>query len=161
MKKKYKVQGDTKNTFMNIELDLVLEDDSIGSTCDVLGGTFTITQNGPILVLVEKDWCLTLMDVTPKPKIIKPKLVINETLDLFFEPKEVRVQCKCTYGELFDALKKEWEFVGKLRPESFPFEYDSELKLFTFLNDWGFTEGSFPNMTGGSFSRKNLLGRNI
>ena len=44
-KKKYKVMGDTKNTFLNIDLELVIEDDAIGTIINVLGGSFKITQN--------------------------------------------------------------------------------------------------------------------
>jgi hypothetical protein len=160
-KKRYKIMCDTKNTFLDIELDLVLDDDTIGTTVNVLGGTFKITQNGKILVLVEPDWCLTLMDVTPVPEVKKPKLVINETLEIFFKTKEIQVKTSCTYEELFYVLQDEWKLAGVLMTESLPFDYSERLKLFTFTNDWRFAEGSLPFMKNGSFSRKNSMGRNI
>jgi len=161
MKRKYKVQGDSKNTFMNIEIDLVLEDDSIGASCSVLGGDFTITQNGKILVLVDKDWCLTLFDITPEPEKVVPKLIINETLEIFFETKEIAVKCKATYEELYKALKEEWKLISKIKNEKFPFSYDEKLKLFTFNDSWGFEHNNFSLMSSGSFTRINDRGMSI
>ena len=163
MQKKFKVMGDSKNTFMNIELDLIIDSEEIGDTVNVLGGSFVITQNGKILVLVDKDWCVTLMDITPvKEEIIeKPKLEINSTLEIYFETKEVAVSIDCTYKELFDALSSEWGMAGELVGESIPFEYNTELKLFTFLNEWGFQEGSLSHMSKGSFSRLSAYGSSI
>ncbi len=159
--KKYKVMGDSKNAFMGIELDLVLTDDSIGADCSVLNGKFKITQNGKILVLAEKEWTLTLMDITPVPEKDVPKLVINDTLEIYFETKEIAVKCKCTYEELYYALREEWKMAGKLVMEPLPFDYSERLQLFTFKDDWGFENGNFSLLTGGSFSRIGLNGRNI
>lgn len=161
MKRKYKVQGDTKNAFMDIELDLVLKDDSIGSPCKVLNGEFTITQNGPILVLVDKDWCLTLLDITPESEKTVPKLVINETLEIFFDTKKIAVKVKCTYEELYYALKKEWKLAEVMMNITLPFEYNTRLKLFTFNNNWGFENGNFSMLSDGSFTRINNDGRSI
>jgi hypothetical protein len=161
--KKYKVQGDTKNSFMDIELDLVLEDDSIGASCKVLGGEFTITQNGPILVLVDKDWCLTLLDITPEPEKAVPKLIINETLEIFTETKEIAVKCKCTYEELYYALKEEWPLLQKALPliGEMPFDYSQRLMLFTFRDGWGFENGNYGLLSEGSFERINSEGRHF
>ena len=84
-KKKYKVMGDTKNIFLGIELDLVIENEEIGTEVNVLGGTFKITQNGKILVLSEPDWVLTLQDITLVAEKEKPKLVINQNIDISFQ----------------------------------------------------------------------------
>ena len=159
--KKYKVMGDTKGTFLSVEFDLVLEDDTIGHDCNVLGGTFTITQNGKILVLTNPDWCLTLMDITPAPKVVVPSLAINTTLDIYFETKEIAVRCRATYKELYEFLKNEWVMAGALSASPFPLEYDEDLKLLTFKDEWGFEEGSFKFMKEGSYSRLNVAGRNI
>ena len=161
MKRKFKVQGDSKNTFMDIELDLVLENDDIGAPCNVLGGSFIITQNGPILVLVDKDWCLTLQDITPIPEKVVPKLIINETLEIFLKPKEISVKCKCTYEELFYALKDEWKMLEVMTGIPIPFDYSERLQLFTFKESWGFKDNNFDNVSGGSFSRINEQGRSI
>ncbi len=161
MKKKFKVMGSSREEFMSIEIDMVIDDESIGASCNVLGGSFTITQNGKILVLADKEWVLTLMDITPVVIKEKPKLVINKNLDIFFKTKEIEVQQKCTYLELFNALKKEWLIAGALSNEPFPLEYDEELKLLTFKNSWGFANDSMLNMTDGSFSRLSEDGRSI
>ena len=163
MKRKFKVMGDSKNTFLNIELDLVIEDDSIGNECNVLGGKFIITQNGKILVLADKDWVLTLMDITPVENKEKPKLIINETLEIYLETKEISVKSKCTYKELYEALKEEWKIIRQLKPEigEIPFMYDDKLTLFTFKDGWGFENGNFSMLGNGSFSRLNEDGRNI
>jgi len=160
-KKRYKVMGDTKNTFLDIELDLVLETEEIGSTVNVLGGTFVLTQNGKILVLVEKDWCLTLMDVTPVEEKVSPKLIINDTLEIYLETKEIAVKCKCTYEELFYALQNEWKMISTMTGTAIPFDYTERLKLFTFNNEWGFENGNFSMMQEGSFTRFNSDGRSL
>ncbi len=163
MKKKFKVMGDSKNTFLNVELDLVIDNEEVGADCAVLGGEFKITQNGQILSLANKDWTLTLMDITPEPELAVPKLIINETLEIYTETKEVAVKCKCTYEELYYALAAEWKALIKLLPGvgPIPFDYSERLKLFTFDNGWGFENGNFSLLTGGSFSRKDINGRNI
>lgn len=161
MKKRYKVMGDTKNTFLSIELDLVIEDDTIGKEINVLGGNFKITQNGPILVLAEPDWVLTLQDITPEEEKVVPKLKINDTLEIFFEPKTIEVSIDCTYEELYYFLKDEWKLLSTLKNVGeFPFEYSNRLKLFTFKDDWGFAEGSFKYLLNGSYAQINSQGRN-
>jgi len=161
MQKKFKVMGDSKNTFMNIEIDLIIEDEKIGAPVNVLGGSFHITQNGAILVLVDKEWCLTLMDITPEAVKEKAKLTINENLEIYFSTKEVKVDIDCTYLELFNTLSTEWVMAGKLVGEPLPFEYNKELKLFTFKNGWGLHDGSMRHLSEGSFARKSEDGRNI
>lgn len=162
MAKRYKVEGDTKNTFLGIELDLVLDDETIGSDVNVLGGSFKITQNGKILVLAEPDWVLTLMDVTPPPpEPEKPKLEVNKTFEIYFGTKEIEVKIDCTYEELYYALEQEWKMAGALSAEKLPCDYSERLKLFTFFRDWNFADGSLKHMKQGSFSRKNMNGRNI
>lgn len=179
-KRKFRVMssvGEGKDTFDGIELNLVLEDDSLGAQCNVLGGKFKITQNGKIFVLVEPEWVLTLMDITPE-KVIEwghmiedPKeLRFNEEIDLFFETKELKVSSSerlynkagCTYKALFLALQSEWAMISKVSPEPFPFEYLEEEKIFVFNNEWKFSE--FTNITllrEGSFCRKTHDGRFI
>jgi hypothetical protein len=163
MKKKYKVQGDTKNTFMNIELDLVLETEELGTSVNVLGGTFKITQNGKILVLSDPEWVLTLMDVTPPAVVEKPKLEINKTIDIFFgDEKKIDVQVDCTYEEVFYFLQNEWKQAGALSATILPCDYTERLKLFTFFDHWNFTPSSLKFLKEGSFVRRvdyNLEGR--
>ena len=154
------MQGSSRAEFMGIEINLVLDNDNIGEEVNVLGGTFKITQNGPILVLTNSDWCLTLQDITPNETKVE-SLVINKNLEIFFETKEILVGLKCTYKELFKVLKSEWKLAGKLMNISLPFDYDDELKLFTFNNEWNFAPGSLQLMTSGSYSRINASGRNI
>jgi len=159
--KKYKVMGDTKNVFLDIEISLVIEDEAIGSTVNVLGGTFKITQNGPILVLAEPEWVLTLQDITPAPIIEKPKLIINDTVEIFFGNKTIEVKIDTTYEELFYFLQNEWKLIKNVLTDTeLPFDYSERLQLFTFKNDWGFVEGSFRHMSGGSFAQLNAAGRN-
>ncbi len=160
-KKKFKVVGDSKNTFLDITLDVVTKDPEIGDTFSVLGGDFKVTQNGKIIVLVDKDWCLSIMDITPEPESIKDKLVINDTLEIFFETKEVSVKVKCTYEELFYALQKEWKLIELMGHGVMPFEYNTRLKLFTFRDGWGFENGNFSMLSEGSFSRMSVDGRSI
>ncbi len=161
-KKKYKVMGDTKNTFLDIELDLVIEDETLGTEVNVLGGTFKITQNGNILVLAEPEWVLTLQDITPAPVVVKPKLEVNKTYDIFFGPKEIDVRIECTYEELFYALQQEWKMAGVLAAEVLPFDYTERLKLFTFKNGWGFSkENGIKYIRNGSFTRISEDGRSI
>ncbi len=161
-KKKYKVMGDTKDNFLGIEFDLVIENDDIGNVINVLGGTFTITQNGQILVLSEPKWVLTLQDITPVPVLEKPKLVINETVEIFFGDKTIEVKIDTTYEELFYFLQKEWKLIKNVLTDTIlPFDYSERLQLFTFKNDWGFKLGkTFSHMSGGSFAQLNAAGRN-
>jgi len=161
MKKTYRVDGDTKNTFNGITLELVIEDEKIGAKVNVLGGSFVITQNGKILVLSSDEWCLTLFDITPEKKEEKPKLKINENLDLFLEVKEIKVSVKCTYLELYEKLKEEWSFIQTINGEKCPFRYNDEMKLLTLENRWNLTGESIQFLTDGSFDRKSEDGRSI
>jgi len=161
-KRKFIVMGDTKNAFLNIEFDLVLDDDDLGTEVNVLGGTFKITQNGKILVLANPDWVLTLQDVTPEPEVEAPKLIINQTFDIFFETKEIDVRTQCTYSELYKSLENEWEGVKSLTSIAFPFKYSSDLKLFSMMDGWNFSkEHGVKNLKDGSFSRYSEDGRCI
>jgi len=164
-KKKYKVVGDSKNTFSGIELDIVVNegDTDVGKKFALLGGEFTVTQNGMILVLVDKEWCLSIMDITPPEVVEKPKLVVNDTLEVFMDNKEIEVKVDCTYEELYYVLADEWKLIQKLGAGvvARPFEYNTRMKLFTFLDNWGFVSGSLQHMKDGSYSRKNSAGRNI
>ena len=158
---KIRVMSDSQGQFDGVELDYVVEDTNIGTKVSFLNEEFTIQQNGKILVLGNPDRVLTLMDVTPEPVLEKPKLVVNETLDVYFGTKEVRVGVECTYKELYDTLRDEWKSIEKIVAEAFPFEYDDRIKSFTFLRGWGFKDGSLEYMREGCFSRKDETGRNI
>lgn len=162
LKKRYKVQGDTRNTFIGIELDLVIENDEIGESVEVLGGTFEITQNGKVLVLSSPEWVLTLQDITPSSETEPTKLKINETIDIFFDTKEIDVRVECTYEELFYFLQNEWKMAGALAAEPFPFDYSERLKLFTMNNEWNFSkDNGIKYVRKGSFSRNNKDGRSM
>jgi len=153
--------GSGKEFMEGIEFNYDISDDSIGREVNCLGGTFNITQNGKFLSLANPDWCLTLMRLEDKEPEDDDDLKINENFDIFLEDKEVEVRKKATYKELYDALKKEWEFIEKMTGDKIPFEYDEGYKLFTFLDGWKFKDGSLKNMSDGSFSRKSEDGRNI
>jgi len=158
---KYKVMSDSANQFNNIEIDYVIEDFTIGRDLMFLGENFKLQQNGKILVLANKDRVITIQDVTPEPKVKKPKLVFNETLDIFFETSEISVGADCTYKELYDTLKLEWPMVNKISLRVFPLEYDETLKLLTFKNDWKLSNGSLKHLSEGSFSCLNKAGRYV
>jgi len=159
--KKYKITSSTKPEFEGIEIPLDIDNYIVGSNIVVLGHTFTITQSGSIIVLVNEQWCLTLIDITPKVKSEVSKLIINDTLEIYLETKEIEVKCKATFKELYNILLKEWNFINTLDNEPFPCEYNEELKLLTFVNDWKLTDASVLNMEDGSFSCKNKAGRYI
>jgi len=159
--RKYKIINSTKLEFEGIEIPLELNNSEVGFVINILGTPFTITQNGSILVLVSERWCLTLQDITPTVKPDIPKLIINDTLEIYLETKEVEVKCKATYKELYVILLKEWNFINTLNDEQFPCEYNEEIKLLTFLNDWKLTKESVLNMNDGSYSCKNKAGRYI
>ncbi len=163
IKKRYRVVGDSKNTFMDVEMDVVVDDElTIGSDFVLLGGNFKLTQTGAILVLVDKEWCLSIMDITPKEVKEIPKLLINDTLEIYLETKEIEVRTKCTYEELYYVLADEWKMLRTmLNQGDLPFDYTERFKLFTFKENWNFTKGSLAMMSGGSYTRLNNLGRSI
>ena len=158
--KKYIIKGSSRPEFLDIELPLNI-DDTIGSKCNVLGSEFTVTQNGKILVLVNDIWCLTLMDITPEPVVEKPKLEVNKTLEIYFKTKEIEIKTDCTYKELFEAIANEWELIEGLVSEPLPLEYNEDLKLLVFRNEWNITKGSLKHLTNGSYTRYNKAGRSI
>lgn len=161
MKKRFKVASDTSGRFNGVELDYVLTDEGVGSDMKLFGESFTLTQNGSILVLVSSDCCITLQDITPVEEITKPKLIINDTLDIFTATNEVAVKCECTYAELFEELEKEWKFISELTSSPLPFSYNAELALFTFHDSWGFENGDFSKLSDGSFERKSADGKSL
>ena len=158
---KYRVMSDTMNQFNDIEVDYVIDDFTIGRNLIFLGEDYVLKQNGKILVLGNKNRVITIMDVTPEAVEEKKKLIINDNFEIFFETKEVEVKIDCTYEELFDSLNMEWGMIKELVGISFPFEYNTELKLFTFNDEWDFSTNSFSHMKDGSFSRKTAYGNNI
>ena len=161
MKKKFKVVSDTSGRFNSIELDYVLDNEEIGRPLKLFGEDFRLTQNGPILVLVNEECCITLQDITPVPEKVVPKLIINETLEVFLETKEIAVKTKCTYRELYEALQDEWKLLGRVISNPIPFEYDNALQLFTFLNGWSFEHRDFSMLSEGSYARKSVDGRSM
>jgi len=159
--KKYKIVSSTKQEFEGIEIPLDDREYSVASNVSMFGSTFIVTQNGSIIVLTSDDWCITLQDITPIPKVEEPKLIVNDTLEIYLETKEIEVKCKVTYKELYDVLIKEWGFINTLNNEPFPCEYNDSLKLLTFTNDWKLTDTSILNMKDGSHSCKNKAGRYV
>lgn len=174
--KKYKIASSTKPEFVDIEMPIDIQDDSLGAKLFLFGTEFGITQNGIILVLVEKDWVITLqeLDVPMTGKI--DELIIDGSLlqpnaefEIFFETKEIQLKETknlskegVTYKALFGALQREWSMAKQVFDVAFPFEYDEELKLLTMNDEWNFMKGeTFSFMKEGSYSRKNASGRNI
>ncbi len=162
--KKYTVMssvGEGKDFMTGIEFDFVIYDDSIGNKVNCLGGAFTISQNGKIMVLTNKDWVLTIMEKdVPKEEKVRT-FEVNKDYEIFFKTKTILVRNECTYEELFRSLKEEWRLAGSLIAETLPFEYNKQMKLFTFLNEWNFEGESMMLIRDGSFSRKTIAGNNI
>ena len=158
--KKYAIKSSSLPGFLDIELPLEI-DETIGGKCNVLGSEFTITQNGKILVLVNEKWCLTLMDITPEPVVEKPKLEVNKTLEIYFKTKEIEIKTDCTYKELFETIENEWNLIEGLVSEPLPLEYNEDLKLLIFRNEWNITDGSLKYLKSGSYTRYNKAGRSI
>jgi len=159
--KKYKIINSTKQEFDGIEIPLDDSEYSVASNVFMFGNAFVVIQNGSIIVLTRKDWCITLQDITPKSVVEEPKLIVNDTLEIYLETKEIEVKCKATYKELYDVLIKEWGFINTLDSEPFPCEYDKGLKLLTLNNDWKLTDTSILNMLDGSYSCKSKAGRYV
>jgi len=164
MKKKFKVVGDSKNSFNGIELDIVAPDVKVGATFHLLGSVFTVTQIGKILNLVEDGahgidtWVLSIMDVTPEVVKEDEPLTVNKDFDIYFETKEIQVRKDCTYEQLFYALHKEWKLINKIPDNGFggplPFDYSERKRLFIFLDGWNFDkEFGFKCLHGGSYMR--------
>ncbi len=59
----HRIIDSTKKEFEGIEFTFEPECVTIGTTVNVLGSDFKITQNGKIYVLVSKDWNLTLLEL--------------------------------------------------------------------------------------------------
>ena len=77
--------GEGKEFMTGIEFDFVIEDDSIGTNANCLGGTFVISQNGKIMVLSSKDWVLTIMEKgVPKEEKVRT-FEVNKDYEIFFE----------------------------------------------------------------------------
>jgi len=159
--KKYKIISSTKKEFEGVELPLDSSEYSVASNVNMFGSTFVVTQNGNIIVLTSEDWCITLQNITPKSVVEEPKLIVNDTLEIYLETKEIEVKCKATFKDLYNMLLKEWNFINTLDNEPFPCEYDKRLKLLTFNNDWKLTDASILNMLDGSYSCKNKAGRYV
>lgn len=161
---KYKVMSSIGNgkEFMNgIEFDYIIDDMSIGAKANLFGETFTVTQNGQIIVLVNNDWALTIMEMLEEKREVKETLEINKNIDIFFETKEIEVRKNCTYKDIFDVLSKEWNVAKAIMPEAFPLEYDDKLKLLNLRNGWSFSDGSLSHIREGSFSMIDKNGRHV
>jgi hypothetical protein len=160
MKRKFKVISSSIHHFENIEFNFVIEDDSIGAKCNVLGGSFIIIQNGRIIGLTNKEWILMLLDVTPEVIPEKPKLVINENVEIFIDDKEIHISEKCTYKELYNFLEVEWQYLNFIPGVSvaFPLELRGDTDLL-LKNHWNII--GFENISEGSFERQSFDGRSI
>jgi hypothetical protein len=151
--------GEGKEVFNGVVFDYVIEP-TVGQEVSCLGGTFRITQVGKILVLVSDTWVLTLEDISVPKEPEKPKLVINDTLDVYLESKEIVVRTQCTYVELYNFLVIEWETINKLleQPLVFPLELQEHNSLL-LKDSWELL--GFEKMTEGSYTRQNAAGRSI
>jgi len=173
--KRYKVVGTSKPEFMDIDLNVVFDDISIGKKCEVFGYTFTITQTGTVLVLANPDWVLTLQELPEEIVqdswghivIDHTELRINHEVDLFFaDIKEVkisstdRIENGVTFKCLFDFLVNEWKYISHLTDIPFPFEYDRKFNLLVLQDEWNIV-GDFILLREGSFTRYNADGRCI
>ena len=174
--KKYRVIGSSDPAFMNIEMNIVFDDISMGKTCEVFGTLFTITQTGKVVVLSSPTWVLSLQLIPVKNeekswghRISDPKeLRVNHEVDVFLGNKTIRLtitdrlqDAGITFECLFKFLRNEWKYIEQLSGVAFPFEYDKELKLFTMRDEWNFEEGSERLVFDGSFSRWDAEGRCI
>ncbi len=167
---KYKVMssvGEGKEFMNGIEFDYVIDNEELGTEVKCMGGDFTITQNGKILVLADKDWVLTIMK---QPEEVSEKVEtfdVNKDWDIFFENKTFRINetpltvAKITYETFFEAAREEWKNVEKLRADPFPLKYDYGFKSLVFTHGWGFVGDDFKFLKEGSWGKESADGRSI
>lgn len=162
MKKKYQVIQTTLYHFEGITFDYVIEDDSIGTVVNCLGSEYTIIQNGKVIGLVNKDATMMLLDVTPEPEVIKPKFIINQNVEVFFETKTFEMYDifgKFTYKEFFDFFQQEWTIIQTIKNIEFPLVWEEETKTLYFKDRWDIK--GFDNLNEGCFVRLSEDGRQI
>ena len=162
MKKKYQVIQTTLSHFEGITFDYVIEDDSIGTVVNCLGSEYTIIQNGKVIGLVNKDSTMMLLDVTPEPEVIKPKFIINQNVEVFFETKTFEMYDifgKFTYKEFFDFFQQEWTIIQTIKNIEFPLVWEEETKTLYFKDRWDIK--GFDNLNEGCFVRLSEDGRQI
>lgn len=173
--KKYKVVGSSDPTFMNIEMNIVFDDISIGKGCEVFNHQFTITQTGKCVILSSETWVLTLLEIEEKAEskwghlLTNPEdLRINHEIDIYIKDKIIQLTKTdrltdngVTYRCVYEFLKNEWKYVSQMVDVSFPFEYQDDPKLFTLRNEWNFGGESQLLLRQGSHSRYNSEGKCI
>lgn len=161
--KSYKIVSSTNPIFVvGMELPLDLEDLNIGDEVFFLGEKTICTQDkGAIMLNRPKNdddlgAVYTLMEVPASAApITKDKLEINKNIEIFFETKEIEVNIKCTYSELYSFLQQEWRLVAQAFGVSFPLEMRENNNL--LLEDsWNIK--NFENLSDGSFTRHDKNG---
>jgi len=167
---KYKVMssvGEGKEFMNGIEFDFVIENEDIGQEVNCLGDTFTITQNGKILVLVNSDWVLTIMK-QPKPEEeINLNLEPNVDYDVFFETKTFKihetdlVKRGVSYEKFFETLRDEWSTIEKIRNTPFPMKFDYDFNSLVFTHGWDWESDDYTLLNNGSWGREDKDGRSI
>ena len=172
--KRYKVVGSSKSEFMDIDVNVVFDDTSMGKQCEVFGHMFTITQTGMIMILSHPDWVLTLQELDPEPVEEYRGMItnyehlrINHEIDLYFGQKEIKITRTdrlddegVTFKCLHEFLQSEWRFLSSMVKGPFPFAYKDEWKLFILDDSWNIV-GDVDLLREGSFSRYNAEGRCI
>ena len=175
--KKYRVVGSSKPEFMNIEMNIVFDDVTIGKPCEVFGHQFVITQNGKVIILSSETWVMSLLEIEiPKKAEWQYKLTnhkdlrINHEVDIFVEKKVIKLSETerlrgdngVTFLCLFNFLRCEWKYIERLSGVAFPFDYDQEYDLFIMRDEWNFDSlSTIKLLREGSFSRYNSSGRCI
>jgi hypothetical protein len=171
MKRKYQVissVGENVDHFNGITFDYVLEDDSIGRKVKCLGGDFTITQNGDVLVLVNPTWVLTILRLPEEEKEESKKLEVNKDFEIFTGTKRFKLNetdlvksKKVTYKDFYEAVKKEWPNIEKLTGEPLPLKFNDQYNSLVFINDWEWEGDDFKWLVEGSWGRETKDGRSF
>jgi len=167
---KYKVMssvGEGKEFMNGIEFEYIIDNEELGTEVKCMGGDFTISQNGQILVLTNPDWVLTIMK-QPDPEAEDVETFdVNKDWDMYFEDKTFKLHDTplnrkgITYEQFFEAVREEWKNVEKLRADPFPMKYNYDFKSLVFTHGWGFAGDDFKYLIEGSWGKEDKDGRSI
>jgi hypothetical protein len=167
---KYKVMssvGEGKEFMNGIEFDYIIDNEELGTEVKCMGGDFTISQNGKILVLTNPDWVLTIMK-QPEPEEENIETFdVNKDWDIFFETKTFKIhdtpitRKQITYADFFEAVREEWKHVEKLRADPFPLKFNYDYNSLVFTHGWGWEGDDFKYLIEGSWGQEDKDGRSI
>jgi len=166
---KYKVVssiGEGKEFMNGIEFDYEIDDESLGREVNCLGGKFTISQNGNILVLVNPDWVLSIQK-QEEPEQEDNEFLVNRDYEIFLNDKVIKLNDTTrnnkgvSFKDFHDALKNEWKTVEMISGEPFPMTYNEEFNHLIFKNDWTLNDDGFKYLKDGSWGRESKDGRSI